>query len=146
MLPEFLGSQSLCCPQATSICPLLQRAHIALCGLIQFQWQIWALLRKYRWEFQKLLQHIPAQLLPLRAHSTCAPGPCFWSDCKLPFQKASWATSPANIQRDICLLDAVKYLHLLHCLFGYVSDTDKAGRCGSQPKHLTQGICCTNWI
>lgn len=71
---------------------------------------------------------------PLRTHSACAPArsvtaaarntllhfcygmlgepgrhPYFWSDCKLLFQKAMWAISPANMQREVCLLDMVKY-------------------------------------
>lgn len=75
MLPALLGSWSICCPQATSICLLPQWAHIALCGLIQFQWQI-VRFRHYwenMWEFQKFLQHIPARL-SLNLTSTCALG------------------------------------------------------------------------
>lgn len=48
MLPKFLGSWSICCPQATSICPLPQWAQIALCGLIQFQGQI--IRFRHNWE------------------------------------------------------------------------------------------------
>lgn len=48
MLPKFLGSWSICSPQATSICPLPQYAHIPLCGLIQFQGQI--IRFRHNWE------------------------------------------------------------------------------------------------
>lgn len=47
-LPKFLGSWSICCPQATSICPLPQWAQNALRGLIQFQGQI--IRFRHNWE------------------------------------------------------------------------------------------------
>lgn len=58
---EFLGSWSICCPQATSICTLPQWAQIALRGLIQFQRQI--IRFKHNWEnigenFKSSFQHI----------------------------------------------------------------------------------------
>lgn len=65
MLLKFLGSWSICCPQATSICTLPQWAQIALHGLIQFQRQI--IRFRHNWEnigenFKSSFQHTQAQL------------------------------------------------------------------------------------
>lgn len=79
VLLKFLGSWSICCPQATSICTLPQWAQIALHGLIQFQRQI--IRFRHNWEnigenFKCSFQHIQAQTA-----STCAAGQSVFNVC-----------------------------------------------------------------